>query len=542
MLQNWKRFATLIAIAASAASVATLVAAGTGGDPTVRIGPEIIRGRHDAVVGVDRFLGIPYAAPPVGALRWREPQPLALKAGTFDAGDYSPSCTQVMSPAFKTIFPHIPHERYSEDCLYLNVWTPAAKPPKRMPVIVWIHGGGFMAGTGSSPMNQGADLAHKGVVVVTLNYRLGPLGFLVLPQLAAESPHHVSGNYGILDQIAALKWVRAHIGAFGGDPDDVTIIGWSAGSASVNALQATPLARGLFQRAIGHSGADMNPGAGIWPVRTVAQANRYGREYMKLFGAKSLADLRAIPAQKLADAPPKFWILENDGYVFPGEIHDIFASGRQTKVPVMAGAAANESSVLGPDQGWIHPRTPAEAAEAARLYGPPDHPNGHATDDAVLWQAREWVRLNAKSGVKNSYLWFTTLAPPAPPKPDGTPMGAYHGSELAFVFGTQHLINLPWTPAEHKVSDTLSDYWINFARTGNPNGPGLPKWPAYSGDQVMELSLTPHAIPLPRAESIRFLNAQFSRQRAKGIKAAVHASGENSSSEQIHGNDPNDRQ
>jgi para-nitrobenzyl esterase len=365
-------------------------------------------------------------------------------------------------------------------------------------------------------MNQGADLARKGVVVVTLNYRLGPLGFLVLPELAAESPHHVSGNYGLLDQIAALKWVHAHIAAFGGDPGKVTIVGWSAGSASVNALQATPLARGLFQRAIGHSGADLNPASGIWRLRTVAQANQYGRDYMKRFGAGSLADLRAIPAQTLADAPPKFWILENDGYVFPGEIYDIFAAGKQTKVPLMAGASADEWTVLSPDEGWIHPRTPAETAEAARLYGPPGAPNGHATADAVLWQARTWVRLNAKAGVRRSYLWFNTHAPPAPPRADGVAMGAYHGSELPYVFRTQHLIDFPWTEQDRRRSDTLSDYWVNFARTGDPNGPGLPQWPTYSDDRIMELSLAPHAVPLPRAESLRLLDALFTRQRAEG--------------------------
>jgi para-nitrobenzyl esterase len=514
----WRHWTLLAALAASVTALAGLPASAqaAGGDPTVRVGPEVVRGRHDAVAGVDRFLGLRYATPPVGALRWRGPQPLALKPGTVDAGAYGPSCVQPGRRGFEALYPPVPDERFSEDCLYLNVWKPAGTPRKPLPVMVWIHGGGFMEGSGSSPMNQGADLARKGVVVVTLNYRLGPLGFLVLPELAAESPHHVSGNYGLLDQIAALKWVHAHIGAFGGDPGKVTIIGWSAGSASVNALQATPLARGLFQRAIGHSGADMNPAAGIWRLRTVAQANQYGRDYMKLLGARSLAELRAMPAQTLVDAKPKFWVLENDGYVFPGEIYDIFASGRQTKVPLMAGASADEWTVLGPDQGWLHPRTEAERAEAARLYGPPGKPNGHATSDATLWQARAWVRLNAKSGVRNSYLWFNTIAPPAPRRPDGVAMGAYHGSELAYVFRTQHLIDFPWTAQDRKLSDTLSDYWVNFARTGDPNGAGVPKWPTYSDDKVMELSRQPHATALPRAESLRFLDALFARERAEG--------------------------
>ncbi len=514
MLQLWKRFAA--AALAMTVVIPAPPARAVDDDPIVRLGELVVQGRHDELPGVHRFLGIPYAAPPVGDLRWREPQPPQTRAtSTIDAGEYSPSCTQVMRPESNVIFPSIPNERFSEDCLYLNVWRPSARPAEPMPVIIWIHGGGFMAGTGSSPMNQGADLASKGVVVVSLNYRLGPLGFLVLPELAAESPNRVSGNYGLLDQIAALKWVQEHIGAFGGDPGNVTIVGWSAGSASVNALQATPLARGLFHRAIGHSGANMNPRSGIWRVRTVAEANQYGRDYMKLMGASTLAELRALPAQQLADAPPKFWILENDGYVFPSEIYDIFASGRQIRVPVMAGAAADEWTLLGPDQGWVKPSTPAEAAEAARLYAPAERPNGHATSDVVLWQAREWVRLNAKAGVEDSYLWFNTHAPPAPPRPDGTAMGAYHGSELPFVFRTQRLIDLPWTAAERQLSDTLSDYWINFVRTGNPNGAGLPNWPAYSDAQVMELSLTPQPFPLPRADSIHFLDAHFARQRAE---------------------------
>jgi para-nitrobenzyl esterase len=484
-------------------------------DPTVALREQIVRGRADEVPGVNRFLGIPYAAPPVGELRWREPQPVPPTPGTFDAGAYSPSCTQVSRAGESVIFPSVENERFSEDCLYLNIWAPAAGPATPLPVIVWIHGGGFMAGTGASPMNRGADLARKGAIVVSVNYRLGPLGFLVLPELAAESVHGVSGNYGLLDQIAALKWVRANIAAFGGNPDNVTIVGWSAGSASVNALQATPLARGLFHRAIGHSGANMNPRAGIWRVRTVAEANQYGRDYMKLMGAQSLAQLRALPAQTLADAPPKFWVLEDDGFLFDGEIFDIFASGRQTKVPVMAGAAAQEWTLLGMDHGWIKPVTPDELAQAAQLYGAPGQPNGHATGDSVLWQTREWVRLNAKAGVRDSYMWFATHAPPAPPRADGVAMGAYHGSELPFVFGTQRLINLPWTAAERQLSDTLSEYWLNFARNGNPNGPQLPEWPTYEEGKIMELASPPRSIALPRSNSLRFLDDHFARQRAE---------------------------
>ena len=514
MRKRIKRLAAVIALIAAATIVPASAAPAADGDPLVRLGTQVVQGRHDRAQGVDRFLGIPYAAPPVGELRWRRPQPPAPAAGTLDAGEFAPSCTQVAAGGSSAIFPPVPHERFSEDCLYLNVWTPAEKPAKPLPVMVWIHGGGFMAGSGSSPMNQGAGLAREGVVVVSMNYRLGPLGFLVLPELAAESPNGVSGNYGLLDQIAALKWVQNNIAAFGGDPRNVTIVGWSAGSASVNALQATPLARGLFHKAIGHSGANMNPASGIWPVRTVAEANAYGRDFMKLAGASSLAELRAIPAQELADAPPKFWILENDGYLFDGEIFDIFASGRQTKVPLMAGASADEWTVLG-HQRWIKPENAASAATAARLYGLPDNPNGHETSDVVLWQAREWVRMNAAAGVANSYLWFNTHAPPAPPAPDGSAMGAYHGSELPFVFRTQGLIDLPWSQAERDLSDTLSQYWINFARSGNPNGPGLPDWPAYASGRVMELSLTPQAIPFPRAESIRFLDVHFANQRSQ---------------------------
>jgi len=262
--------------------------------PVAHIGSGVISGIHDAATHLDEFKGIPYAAPPVGALRWKPPQPVAAWNGTRKADHFGPRCMQL--PLFSDMV--FRSDGMSEDCLYLNVWTPVGSASRKLPVLVYFYGGGFLAGDGSEPRYDGASLARHGIVTVTVNYRLGVFGFLALPALADESPHHATGNYGLLDQVAALRWVRRNIAAFGGNPDEVTIGGESAGSMSVSALMASPLSKGLMQRAIGESGAVL----GNLKPQPLKVAEQHGEAFEKLVGAKSLTQLRALPAARLLAA------------------------------------------------------------------------------------------------------------------------------------------------------------------------------------------------------------------------------------------------
>ena len=289
---------------------------------------------------VRAFLGIPFAAPPVGKLRWRPPQPVHPWQGVRKAVAFGPRCMQLRvfsDMVFRDKGP-------SEDCLYLNVWTPAQSGSEQLPVMFWIYGGGFEAGATSEPRQEGMNLAKKGVVVVSCNYRLGIFGFFAYPALAKESPHHAAGNYGLMDQIAALRWVRQNISAFGGDPNNVTIFGESAGSWSVSDLMASPLANGLFQKAIGESGADFGAGPGLHAAQSLAQSEKGGERFAQSIGVDSLAALRAIPAKKLMQESAKFHAWSNvDGYVLPHPVDTIFAEGRQSHVPLLAGWNKDEN-------------------------------------------------------------------------------------------------------------------------------------------------------------------------------------------------------
>jgi para-nitrobenzyl esterase len=435
----------------------------------------LVSGAPGADPAVHVYKGIPYAAPPLGTLRWKAPQPAAAWKGVRTATEFSAPCMQ--EPYAQTSIYYTPLPSVSEDCLYLNVWTAAGSPSDKRPVMVWIHGGAYTRGSGATPTYDGENLARKGAVVVTINYRLGIFGFLAHPELTKESDVKSSGNYGLLDMVAALEWVKKNIAAFGGDPSRVTIFGESAGSSAVNFLMASPLAKGLFQRVIGESGANFGRRS------VLADAEKAGARL------GTLAELRAKPAADLLklDAAARPTV---DGWFLPREVSAIFADGKQSDVPVIAGYNADEMRTLSPlpDSAnmksyldLVHSRYGKFADEMLKLYPAgsdaeaADSYYAAARDQGMGWQMRTWARMQRKSGTAPAYLYYFSRIPPGP---TAQKYRAYHAAEIQYVFGNLRP-NRPWTDADRKLSEMMSSYWVNFAATGDPNGKGLPKWPVY---------------------------------------------------------------
>ncbi|HKP13248.1 MAG TPA: carboxylesterase family protein [Blastocatellia bacterium] len=450
-----------------------------------------------AAEGVRSYKGIPFAAPPVGDLRWKAPQPVVSWEGVRACDHFGPECPQAPYPAM-SIYAR-PPEKQSEDCLYLNVWTAARSNNERRPVMVWIHGGALTRGSGSNPAYDGAALAKKGVVLVTINYRLGPFGYLAHPELTAESPQHASGNYGVLDQVAALKWVQKNVAAFGGDPKRVTIFGESAGSWSVNVLVASPLAKGLFQRAIGESGASFNRMAYLKEDRGgLASAEKNGAAFAKAAGADSLKALRGVPAEKIVELfnndpeGKKFRTQPNvDGWVLPDEVRNLFAQGKQNDVPVIVGSNANEMTTLTSPETLpksladYRRRTSVQYGEVIKEFDAAYPANSDdevaaaylagLRDTAFTLPMRTWARMTA-TGRSKAYLYFFSHAPP---NPQNKMLGAYHAAEIVYVFNNLKQVNRPFQDVDRQLADVVSSYWVNFATTGDPNGKGLPKWTPY---------------------------------------------------------------
>lgn len=458
--------------------------------------------------GVSVFEGIPFAKPPVGDLRWREPQPVENWAGVKKVDHFSPSPME--HPAGDMVFRS---RGMSEDCLYLNVWTPAKSPTGKLPVLVYFYGGGFMSGDGSEFRYDGESMARKGIVALTVNYRLGVFGFLAHPELSKESPYHGSGNYGLLDQHAALRWVRENIAAFGGDPEKVTIAGESAGSISVCAQMASPLSKGLFIRAIGESGACFEPTIAPIPL---AEAEKRGVQFASTTGATSLAALRALPAERLLSeatkrGTPKF-LPAIDGYFFTKTPLQTFAAGEQARVPLLAGwnsAESNYGQILKKDDP-----TPQNYAEALKkLYGDKAqealklYPG--ATQDEVIQSATalacdrfiayatwKWCDLQSKTGNPVYRYYYTRPRPALRPKSSSgsssptAPVnpGAVHSAEIEYALG-----NLPtnrvydWQSDDYTISAILQAYFANFIVTGDPNGIGLPPWAPLKKDGSGEM-------------------------------------------------------
>lgn len=467
-------------------------------DP-VRVEQGLVSGATGKNPGVRVYLGIPFAAPPVGNLRWQPPQPPASWKGVRHATAFSHACWQTPYPANSIYQATLPP--LSEDCLYLNIWTPAKSSEARLPVMVWIHGGGFTRGSATTEAYDGDNLARKGVVVVTINYRLGVFGFFAHPALTRESAHHASSNYALLDQIAALEWVKENIEAFGGDAGCVTIFGESAGSWAVNSLMASPLAKGLFHRAIGESGGSFAP------MKTLAAAEKSGEQLAAALGATKTEDkdtLRALRAKspeellKAADAPVVRPIV--DGWVLPQDVATIFAQGKQNDVPLVAGSNSDEGTTLAPEGALIRSamftagvrqRYGDLAGDFLKIYPAATDEESVASffaayrDQIFGWEMRTWARMATRTGHHPAYLYYFTRRPPGP---QSHRIGAFHASEIAYVFGN-FVWPFPWEKADHELSETISSYWVNVARTGDPNGEGLPQWPAYSEqeDRAMEL-------------------------------------------------------
>jgi para-nitrobenzyl esterase len=463
-----------------------------------------VPGRNPAITA---FKGVPFAAPPVGDLRWREPRPAPAWQGTRAAADFSLSCVQnIVDVSNPWTYEFMAHGAVSEDCLYLNVWTPARTVIERRPVFVYIHGGANREGSGSVPAYDGEGLASRGLVVVTINYRLGVFGFFAHPEATKESPNRASGNYGLLDQIAAVKWVKENIAAFGGDPDNITIAGQSAGASAVHNITASPLARGLFHRAIAQSGSSLNT---FGPGRAMADQEADGVRFAALKGAASLAALRAMSAEQVfapippasqgaAPAAPLRWTPVVDGYALPASVGEIFRSGRQNDVVTMTGANADESGAS------TRPTATAQSfvAQAKQRYGDDAaaflklYPA--ATDDqakvAANTSARDIARMSmylwaleraktAKTPVY-TYYWTHTL-----PGPDSAQYGAFHTSEVPYLLNTLSMSPRPFTAMDHRIADLFSTYVVNFATTGDPNGGGLPRWNAVSASAPATLEI-----------------------------------------------------
>jgi para-nitrobenzyl esterase len=469
--------------------------------------------------GISIFKGIPFAAPPVGDLRWKAPAPVRPWSGLRKADAFANACMQA------------PHSQgntapVSEDCLYLNVWTPAKSASEKIPVIVWIHGGGFVGGSTSIGMYDGGGYARKGVVLVSLAYRLGPYGFMAHPELSRES-RHGSGTYGIQDLLAGLQWVKANVSAFGGDPDNVTIFGHSAGSAAVSFLAASPLSKGLFHRVIAMSGSSFAPllsseqgGFGM-SIPTLETAEATGSAFLSKLGAKTIAEARKLSADTIQSATGGAMAFRPaaDGYVLSNDMPTLYRQGKFNDTPVLLGHTSDETLAFGGSQSvtpvdfekQMKEQFGAQADAVLNAYP-------HATDaDAVRatrhvrndtsfgWNMWTWAREQSEHGKGKVFSYYYNNHRPQAE-------GSGHGSDVPFHFQT---LTVRGTPSKEDLalSEMISSYDVNFAKTGDPNGRGLPPWPAFTdkNQQVMVFDAAPSARTYPLLQNVKVLDTYFDR-------------------------------
>jgi para-nitrobenzyl esterase len=475
--------------------------------------------------GVAIYKGVPYAAPPLGSLRWGEPQAVKVWKGVRKAVAFAPACMQT-----GVSMPGETPPAVSEDCLYLNIWAPVRRASKGLPVLLWIHGGGYTNGSAAMPLYWGDRLAKKGVVVVTIAYRLGPLGFLAHPELTGESAHHSSGNYGLMDQIAALAWVHKNIAAFGGDPNRVTVAGQSSGSISVSILMASPLAKGLFQRAIGESGGLFEP-LQLAPKYLLANAEKDGEKFATSTGAASIKELRQLPAARLTSNESGITHPVIETYLLPRSPYETFVLGQQNDVPLLLGSNAEEARAMvdvsavtaatfesGITQSF-GPLPPAlmaaythstdEEARTARLEFERDLRFG--------WDMWAWARLQATTGRSSVYSYSFQQKPPFPKDSIYAGWGASHFADLWYVFDHLGQYVWQWTAGDRRLAEEISRYWVNFAKSGDPNGAGLPQWPAFENTkgQVQHLSDPIKTDGVLAIDKLRVFDSVYSEVRGK---------------------------
>jgi len=493
------------------------------------------------------FRGIPFAAPPLGENRWRAPQPAAKWEGVRNAEAFGAPCSAGApfggrggpgrgarggAPAQPPAAAAPPREpARSEDCLYLNVWTSAGSPNDKRPVMLWIYGGGFTGGAGGMAWYDGENLAAKGPVIVTINYRLGSLGFFAHPDLAKESGHNASGNYGMMDAIAALQWVKRNIAAFGGDPNNVTVAGESAGAIMVGALVGSPQAKGLFKRAIAESGGWM--GLTMARMRSSAEAQAGGAKAVDALGVKTMAELRAKPVDELTGLQSAGLVV--DGYVIPEDVSATFANGKQNAVDVLTGSNKDEANfgICGPGVGLAgrggSPMTiETFKSSASRKYGEmaeqflrlypvatdADAPRAahEACADEITWNMRQWAVAQEKQG-KKAYTYFFSHIQTVNGQP--SPAGATHTAEISFAWNNpKGQATQTWNDADLKLADQMSSYWVNFITKGDPNGAGLARWPEFkdlSSSRVMIFADAPQAESAAPSAKMAFYQAAFQR-------------------------------
>ncbi len=482
-----------------------------------------VSGTYDEASGITTFKGIPLAAPPVGDLRWKAPQPVEPWEGVKECTVFSASPIQGTPVPFMMWTQEYiaPKEPLSEDCLYLNVWTGASTAEEKRPVFVYIYGGGFSSGSGAVPIYDGEEMAKKGLVFLTINYRVGTMGFLAHPDLTAESPNHASGNYGLLDQVEALKWVQKNIQAFGGDPNNVTIAGQSAGAFSVNYQVATPLTKGLFHRAIAESGGAILGSSQLARGSGLKTAEEAGVKFAEKLGASSIAELRAMSAEDiLKGGGPGSPIV--DGYFLPESVGEIFAKGQQNDVPVILGWNEDEGfggapvpaaefkekvkEMFGDKAQEFLEKFPVNTDEEAAAIQ-----NDLGALQTFGLQSYKWMELQNQMATSKVFMYrFERDVPYAEGMQD---FGAFHTSEVPYAYNNLKMSPRPWTEGDYKLADTMSDFWVNFATGGDPNGEGLPSWEACAPDNLkaMIFDLEVKGSDLPSAELLTFLVDYYSK-------------------------------